>query len=99
MIGVRFPARAGNISFRHRVHTGSGAFQPPIQWVPRALSMGVKLPGREADHSPSSSAEVKNAWICASIPQYMFMAWCSVKEQGQLYLYQCYRRRLLARLF
>jgi hypothetical protein len=33
--------------------------QPPIQWVPGALSLGVKRPGREADHSPSSSAEVK----------------------------------------
>jgi hypothetical protein len=32
--------------------------QPPIQWVPGALSLGVKRPGREADHSPPSSAEV-----------------------------------------
>jgi hypothetical protein len=31
----------------------------PIQWVPGALSLGVKRPGREADHSPPSSAEVK----------------------------------------
>jgi hypothetical protein len=34
--------------------------QPPIQWVPWALSLEVKLPGSEADHSPPSSAEVKN---------------------------------------
>jgi hypothetical protein len=33
--------------------------QPPIQWVPGALSLGVKQLGREADHSPSSSAEGK----------------------------------------
>jgi hypothetical protein len=33
--------------------------QPPIQWVLGALSLGVKLPGREDDHSPPSSAEVK----------------------------------------
>jgi hypothetical protein len=33
--------------------------QPPIQWEPGALSLGVKRPGREADHSPPSSAEVK----------------------------------------
>jgi hypothetical protein len=33
--------------------------QPPIQWVPGALSLGVKRPGREADHSPPSNAEVK----------------------------------------
>jgi hypothetical protein len=33
--------------------------QPPIQWVTGALSLGVKRPGHEADHSPPSSAEVK----------------------------------------
>jgi hypothetical protein len=36
-----------------------GSTQPPIQWVPRALSPGEKRQGREADHSPPSSAEVK----------------------------------------
>jgi len=30
-----------------------------IQWMPGALSLGVERPGREADHSPPSSAEVK----------------------------------------
>jgi hypothetical protein len=40
--------------------------QPPIQWVPGALSLGVKRLGREADHSPPSSAEVKNAWSYTS---------------------------------
>jgi hypothetical protein len=34
--------------------------QPPIQWVPGALSPGVKQPWREADHSPLFSVEVKN---------------------------------------
>jgi hypothetical protein len=29
-----------------------------IEWVPRVFSHGVKLPGREADHSPPS-AEIK----------------------------------------
>jgi flagellar basal body-associated protein FliL len=33
--------------------------QPPIQWVQGAFSLGVKRPRREADHSPPSSAEVK----------------------------------------
>jgi hypothetical protein len=33
--------------------------QPPIQWSSGALSLRVKRPGREADHSPPSSAEVK----------------------------------------
>jgi hypothetical protein len=39
--------------------TALGHTQPPIQWVPGALSLGVKRPGREADHSPPSSAGVK----------------------------------------
>jgi hypothetical protein len=36
-----------------------GPAQPPIQRLPGALSLGVKRPGREADHSRPSSAEVK----------------------------------------
>jgi hypothetical protein len=52
------------------------------EWVPGALSLGVKRPGREADHSPSSSAEAKNAWNFTPTPQYVFMVWCSVKIRG-----------------
>jgi hypothetical protein len=33
--------------------------KPPIQWVPGTLSLGVKRPGRESDHSPPSITEVK----------------------------------------
>jgi hypothetical protein len=33
--------------------------QPPIQWVPEALSLGLKRPGREADHPPPSTADVE----------------------------------------
>jgi hypothetical protein len=35
----------------------------------------------EADHSPPSGAEVKNAWSYTSTPQYAFIAWCSVKAK------------------
>jgi hypothetical protein len=48
--------------------------QPPIQWVPWALSPGIKLPGREADHSLPSVAEAKKTWIYTSTPAYAFMA-------------------------
>jgi hypothetical protein len=48
--------------------------QPPIQRVPPATSPGVKRPGREADHSPPTSAEVKKMWIYTSTPPYVFMA-------------------------
>jgi hypothetical protein len=32
--------------------------EPPVQWVP-GLSRGYRRPGRDADHTPPSSAEVK----------------------------------------
>jgi hypothetical protein len=62
-----------------------GPTQPPIQWVPGALYLGLKRPGSEADHLPPSSAGVKNVWSYAPTPQYAFVVWCSVKAQGQLY--------------
>jgi hypothetical protein len=63
--------------------------QPPIQWVQGALSLGVKRPGREADHSPPSSTEVKE---CVELYFYSpnTPSWRGAqlkKAQGQLYLY------------
>jgi hypothetical protein len=40
--------------------------QPPIHWVSGAVSLRIKRPGRKADHSPPSTAEVKNAWSYTS---------------------------------
>jgi hypothetical protein len=74
MMGVRVTAGAGNFSLHHSVR---GPTQLP--WVPR-----IKQPDREADHSPPSSGEVKNAWSYTSTLQYAFMVWCSVKVQGEL---------------
>jgi hypothetical protein len=45
----------------------------PTQWIPGSLSFGVKRPGREVDHSPLTSAEVKKTWIYISTPPYAFM--------------------------
>jgi hypothetical protein len=39
-----------------------------------ALSQQIKRPGREADHSPPTSAEFKKIWIYISTPPYAFMA-------------------------
>jgi hypothetical protein len=36
-----------------------GPTQPLIQWVPGALSLRIKRPGRKADHLPPSSKKVK----------------------------------------
>jgi hypothetical protein len=42
---VRLPAGAGNFSLHHRVQNGWEPTQPPMQWVPGALFLGVKRPG------------------------------------------------------
>jgi hypothetical protein len=39
-----------------------------------SLSPEIKRPDREADHSPSTDAEVKNTWIYTSNPAYAFVA-------------------------
>jgi hypothetical protein len=45
-----------------------GPTQPLIQWVPAPVTPGVKRPAREVEHSPSSSAEIKNPWSYTSTP-------------------------------
>jgi hypothetical protein len=52
-IGVLvFESRQGlGIFFFTTVSTSAlGPTQPPVQWVSAVLSLGVKRPGREADH-------------------------------------------------
>jgi hypothetical protein len=61
--------------------------QHPIQWEPGALSLWVKRPGREADHSTPTSAEIKKTWIYTASPPYVFTAQCLISQaQGQFYL-------------
>jgi hypothetical protein len=50
---------AGNFLFTTVSRLAMGPTQPPIQGVPGVLSLGVNRPGREADCSPPSIAEVK----------------------------------------
>jgi hypothetical protein len=73
-LGIATRLRAGRAGFDSRQgleiflfatvsRPALGPTQPSIQWVPGALSLGVKRLGREADHSSPSNAEVKKAWI------------------------------------
>jgi hypothetical protein len=42
--------------------------QSSIQWIPAAVSPGVKRPRREADHSPPTSADIKKTWVYTLLP-------------------------------
>jgi hypothetical protein len=52
--------------FLHTSRPALGPTQPPVQWVP-GLSRGLKRLGRDADHSPPSSAEVTKKQSYTSI--------------------------------
>jgi hypothetical protein len=72
------PGRVKNFFFSTSARLALGPTQPPIQWVLGSLSPGVKRQGREADHSPPASAEVKKMWIYTFTLPYAFMAWCLI---------------------
>jgi hypothetical protein len=65
MVSVRVLTEVGNFSLHHCVQTGSGAHPASC---PMGTSLRVKRQRREADPSPPSSAEVKNAWSYTSTP-------------------------------
>jgi hypothetical protein len=73
------PDSAINFSLCHRVQTGYGA-----HWAPYPMSTGGSFPWGEADNSPLSCAEVKNAWSYTFTHPYVFMAWCLVKYKCRM---------------
>jgi hypothetical protein len=60
-----------------------GSTQPPVQWVPGALSPLVKRPEHEDNHSPPTSAEVKKMWIYTSTSTCICMVWCLVRHRDK----------------
>jgi hypothetical protein len=62
-------SRLGRVkNFLHVVQTGFVVH--PTSYV---MGWGVKRPGREADHSPPASSEIKKMWIYTPTPPYAFM--------------------------
>jgi len=57
----------GFFSLRHRVQTGSGTHPAFYSMSAGPVTLGVKRPRREIDHSPPTSVEV-DTWSYTSIP-------------------------------
>jgi hypothetical protein len=57
------PGKVKNFHLSVSSRPALGPTQPPIHWVPGALSPGVKRQEREADHSPPTSVKAKKTLI------------------------------------
>jgi hypothetical protein len=82
-MGVRFPVGLGIFLFYTMSILALRPTQAPIQWIAGVLSLGVKRPRREADHSPPSSAEITMYGAILPLPLDVFMAWCIVKHRDK----------------
>jgi len=56
----------GIFLLRRRVQTGSEVHSVSYTMGAEAITPGIKRPGRQPDHLPQSSPEVKNAWSYTS---------------------------------
>jgi len=83
--GVRSTEGEGILSLRHRVQTGSGFHKASYRMDTGSSFLGVKRPGRVADHPPRSCAEVKKVWSYTSIRPYVFKAWCFINRRIRLH--------------
>jgi hypothetical protein len=57
----------------HVVQTDSGVHLASYPMDTGGHFPALKRPGRETDHSPPTSAELKNKWNYISTPPYVFM--------------------------
>jgi hypothetical protein len=67
-VGVRVSVGSRMFSSPRRPHRLSGSTNLLSNGYWGLFPPGVKRPGREVDHSPATSAEVKQIWLYTSIP-------------------------------
>jgi hypothetical protein len=72
--GSSSPGRVKTFSILHIVKTDSGVRPTTYKMGTGGSFSRVKRQGRETDHSPPTSAEVKKMWNYTSTPLYVFMA-------------------------
>jgi len=85
LVRTRARIREGTLSLRKHVHTDSGAHSASYTMCTRGSSPGVERPGRKADHSSPSTADVKSTRSYTFILQHVFIAWCLIKHRIRLH--------------
>jgi hypothetical protein len=68
LLARRPKCRTSNFHFSMSSRPDFRSTQPPIQCVPGPLPPGLRRPGCEADHSPTTSVEVKKVWSLHPLP-------------------------------
>jgi hypothetical protein len=82
-IWIRFPAGSNDVAL---FHSALGPTQLFINRY-RRVSPGIKRPGLEADHSPPSNAQIKNARSCTSTPR--TSSCCFLLEHKDNFTFTC----------
>jgi hypothetical protein len=78
------PGGIENVYFSMSCRPALGPTQPPIQWVPRAVSSGVKRSGYEPDHSPTSVEDKKTPFYATTHPLRLYGIVFNYKNRGNL---------------
>jgi hypothetical protein len=63
-----------------------GPTQHPVEWVPGALSPGVKLPRHETHHLHRFDIEFTNAWSCISALLQAIISWRLIRHRDSFLL-------------
>jgi hypothetical protein len=86
-LGIQSPLGEGGeilrIQFSETYLNNGAAYLSTMKMKAIIVSMGTGV--SEAEQSPPSSAEVKNARSYISTPQYVFMASCLIKQEKILH--------------
>jgi hypothetical protein len=69
-----------------------GPTQLLVQWVPGALSLGVKRPGVKLTTQLHLVPRSRMSGAIPPLPVYVFMAWCLVKHRDNFTFFTFYRR-------
>jgi hypothetical protein len=80
------PGRSKKFIFSFQASSGAELTSTqPTQW---SLSSRKKQAGREADHSPPSSVEIKNGGAIRPLPPYVYKMQCLIKHWNS-YTFKC----------